>query len=218
MKEFIVWVIHTPAGSIALVSALVALCSRKGTATHRIAGVYFTVSMLIMLVSGGMAALLKKSLDDAFLSGMVIYTVFTAWLTVYHKKGQTNILEYSALTWIALIAIAAYLADPSWGHIRNPNTYPLWIGFALLFAIGDIHNLIRSSLSGPLRILRHVWRMGFSLIWAALAFSDKIIKLQGSTIEEMPYIAAIPAILILLTIFYWVAIISLFSPKKFIKY
>jgi uncharacterized membrane protein len=122
MKDLIVWVIHTPAGTVAIIAALVALFSKKGTNLHRTAGKVFTISMIIMLISGSIAAALKESLDEVFLGGVVIYSVFTAWLTVYHKKGETNLLEYIALIWIVFIAIAAYFANPSWGEMRNPDT------------------------------------------------------------------------------------------------
>jgi peptidoglycan/LPS O-acetylase OafA/YrhL len=148
MKDLIVWVIHTPAGTVAIISALTALFSKKGTPIHRKAGTCFTISMLIMLVSGSVAAMLKESLDEIFLGGMVIYSVFTAWLTVYHKKGETGLLETIALAWIVFIAIAAYFANPSWGDIRNPDTYSLWIGLAICFALGDLRNLLQSDLSG----------------------------------------------------------------------
>ena len=149
---------------------------------------------------------------------MVIYSVFTAWLTVYHKKGETGLLETIALAWIVLIAIAAYFANPSWGEMRNPDTYSLWIGLAIFFAIGDVRNLLLSGLSASQRIIRHVWRIGFSLLWAALAFVDKIVKLQGSNIEEMPYIAIVPTILILLITIYWIAKILFLSNKKIVDY
>ena len=63
MKDLIVWVIHTPAGTVAIISALTALFAKKGTPIHRKAGTLFTISMLIMLVSGSVAAILKDSLD-----------------------------------------------------------------------------------------------------------------------------------------------------------
>ncbi|MEH6456477.1 MAG: hypothetical protein V7749_09155 [Cocleimonas sp.] len=218
MKDLIIWVIHTPAGTVAIISALTALFAKKGTPIHRKAGTYFTISMLIMLVSGSVAAILKQSLDEIFLGGVVIYSVFTAWLTVYHKKGETGFLETIALAWIVLIAIAAYFANPSWGDMRNPDTYSLWIGLAICFALGDVRNLLQSGLSGSQRIIRHVWRIGFSLLWAALAFVDKIVKINGSTIEEITYIVIVPAILILLTTAYWIVNILYLSNKKFAKY
>ena len=112
MKEIIVvWLIHTPAGAIGLIAAAAALFTKKGTALHRKAGTYFTISMLVMLISGFVAALLKESTGDMFLSAVVMYTVFTAWLTAHHKKNETGFLEHVALVWIIAVAIAAFFMN-----------------------------------------------------------------------------------------------------------
>ncbi len=36
-----------------------------------------------------------------------------------------------------------------------------------------------------------------------MAFVDKIVKMTGATIEEMPYVAVIPMSLILILTIYW---------------
>ena len=223
MKDLIVWVIHAPAGTIGLVAASVALFAKKGGIFHRKAGTCFTISMLIMLFSGFVAALLKESTDDMFLSVVVIYSVFTAWLTAHHKNNETGFLEHVALGWIIAVAIAAFFMNASWSQVGTPNTYLYWASFAVFCAIGDIRNLRRAGLSGIQRIIRHVWRIGFSLIWAALALTDKIVKTLGSNIKELPkeqvlYIIAVPAMLILVIILYWIINILLFSRKKFAGY
>lgn len=223
MKDIIVWLIHTPAGTIGLVAATVALFTKKGGALHRKAGTCFTISMLIMLISGFVAALLKESTDDMLLSAVVMYTVFTAWLTAHHKKNETGFLEHVALGWIIAVAIAAFFMNASWREAGTPNTYLFWVGFAVFCAIGDVRHLHRAGLSGIQRVIRHVWRIGFSLIWAALALTDKIIKLQGSNMKELPeeqltYIIAVPTLLILITILYWIMNILFFSRKKFASY
>lgn len=223
MKDLIVWIIHTPAGTIGLVAAAVALFAKKGGAFHRKAGTCFTISMLIMLISGFVAAVLKESTDDMFLSAVVMYTVFTAWLTAHHKKDEIGLLEQGALVWILAVAIAALFMSASWRGVGTPNAYPFWAGFAVFCAIGDVYNLYRSGLSGSQRVIRHVWRIGFSLIWAALALTDKIVKILGSNMKELPqeqltYIIALPTLLILITIVYWIMNIVFFSRKKFASY
>ena len=224
MKDLIVWLLHTPAGTIGLVAATVALSTKKGTTLHRKAGRCFTIAMLLMLITGFVAALLKESIDDMFLSAVVIYTVFTAWLTAHHKKNETGLLEYVALIWIVAIAIAAFFISAGWGGANvPPNAYLFWAGFAVLCAIGDVRNLFRSGLSGIQRVIRHIWRIGFSLIWAALAFTDKIVKILGSNIKELPeeqllYIVAVPTMIILITILFWIINVLFFSRKKFAGY
>lgn len=223
MKEIVVWLIHTPAGTIGLVAATVALSAKKGAALHRKAGTYFTISMLVMLISGFAAALLKESTDDMFLSAVVIYTVFSAWLTVHHKKNETGFLEQVALVWIIAVAIAAMFISAGLGDVSNSTIYLFWASFAFLCAIGDVRNLNRAGLSGIQRVIRHVWRIGFSLIWAALALTDKIIKMRGSNIkelpeEQLPYVIAAPTMLILIIILYWIIKILFFSRNKFASY
>jgi len=223
MKDIVVWVIHTPAGTVGLVSAVVALLASKGGALHRKAGSCFTVAMLIMLVSGFVAALLKESTDDMFLSAVVMYTVFSAWLTAHRKKNETGFLERVALIWIVAIAIAALSVSAGWREVIAPNAYLVWAGFAVLCAIGDFRNLYRPDLSDTQRVIRHVWRIGFSLIWAALAFTDKIVKMLGSNVKELPIeqvllIVAVPTMLILMTTFYWISKILFFPRKKFAGY
>jgi len=223
MKDIIVWAVHTPTGIIGLVAAAIALFAKKGSPLHRKAGTWFTGSMLIILFSGFVAAYLKSSIGDMFLSAAVTYTVFTAWLTAHHGKNEIGWLEKVALAWVVALALVAFFISLGWGEVQIPSAYLFWAGFAVLCAAGDVRNLYRSGLPGIQRIIRHVWRVGFTLLWAALAFTDKIVKTLGSNVKEMPeqqmmLIAAVPTILILLTTLYWITNILFFSRRKFASY
>ena len=220
MKDIIVWAIHAPAGTLALVTAVVAMSAGKGSALHRKAGSCFTLSMMIMLVSGIAAAYLKGSTDDMMLGAIVMYTVFTAWLAARHKKNETGLMEVIALVWILGFAITSFSISAGWREVAAPVAYLVWGGFAVLCALGDMRNLFHSGLAGVQGVVRHVWRIGFSLVWAALAFTDKIVKMLGANIESMPQdqlllIVALPTMLILVTILYWIANIVFFSGKRF---
>ena len=223
MKDIIVWAIHTPAGTIVLVAAALAMFAKKGSARHKKAGSWFAVSMMVMLASGIAAAYLKHSTDDMMLGAIVMYTVFTAWLTVHNKKNETGLMEVTALIWVISFAIAAFFISMGWREVQAPIAYLMWGGLAILFALGDIRNLYYSGLSGTQRIIRHVWRIGFSLVWAALAFTDKIVKMMGANIksmqgEQLLLIVGIPTILIVITILFWIAKILFFSREKFTHY
>ena len=223
MKDIIVWAIHTPAGTIVLVTAVLAMFAKKGSALHRKAGSCFTVSMMVMLVSGIAAAYLKNSIGDMMLGAIVMYTVFTAWLTVHHKKNETGLLEITALIWVVGIAITAFAISMGWREEVAPFAYLIWGGLAILFALGDIRNLYHLGLSGTQRIIRHVSRIGFSLVWATLAFTDKIVKMMGANVksmqgEQLLLIVGIPTMLILITILYWITKILFFSNERFARY
>jgi hypothetical protein len=223
MKDIIVWAIHTPAGTIVLVTAVLAMFAKKGSALHRKAGSCFTVSMMVMLVSGIAAAHLKNSIGDMMLGAIVMYTVFTAWLTVHHKKNETGLLEVTALIWVVGFAITAFAISMGWREEEAPFAYLIWGGLAILFALGDIRNLYHLGLSGTQRIIRHVSRIGFSLVWATLAFTDKIVKMMGANVksmqgEQLLLIVGIPTMLILITILYWITKILFFSNERFARY
>ncbi|MEO0952688.1 MAG: hypothetical protein AAFY44_15400 [Pseudomonadota bacterium] len=211
MKDIIVWAVHTPAGALAWITAIVAMCAYKGSPLHRKAGSGFTASMMVMLVSGVVAAYLKDSIDDMMLGAIVLYTLFTAWLAVHHKENETSALEGIALLWVVGFAMTAFSISMSLIESDTPPiTYLIWGGFAMLCALGDILNLGPHGLSGTQRLIRHVWRIGFSFVWAALAFADKVVKLVGTNIESMQeeqllMIVAAPTLLILAAIVNWIA-------------
>lgn len=223
MKDIVVWAVHAPAGTLVLVTAVVAMSAEKGSALHRKAGSFFTVFMMVMLVSGIAAAYLKESIDDMMLGAIVMYTVITAWLTAHHRKNETGLPEVVALIWVVGFAITAFSISLGWREVEAPIVYLIWGGLAMLCALGDIRNLYQSGLSGTQRIIRHVWRIGFSLVWAALAFTDKIVKIQGTNLksmqeEQLLLIVAIPTILILMTILFWIVKILFFSRERFACY
>jgi len=218
MKAILVWAIHTPAGTLALIAVVIAMFARKGSELHKRAGSCFTVSMMVMLVSGIAAAYLKDSIADMMLGAIVMYTVFTAWLAAHHKKNETGLLEVIALIWIVGFGVTAFSISMDWLKSEAPFPYLIWVGLAILCALGDIRNLYQSGLSGTQRYIRHVWRIGFSLGWAALAFTDKIVKMLGANLksmqeEQLLLIVALPTMLILSTILYWIAKI-LFFPGR----
>ncbi len=203
MKELVVWLIHFPAGTVAILAAIAALYFSKGSSRHKKAGQLFTIAMLIMLLSGGVAGALMGSPENVFLAALVSYTVFTAWLTVRHHQPVIGTLEYLALAYIVIFGLAALSINPEWDKVREPGVYTFDAIMALIFAVGDFRNIMLKGMNRTQRLARHIWRISFSLVWAALAFGDKIIKMLDSTIDQMPYVVAIPASLVLCIMFYW---------------
>lgn len=223
MQDIIVWAIHTPAGTVGLLTAGFAMFAKKGGALHRRAGAWFTVSMMVMLASGTAAACLKNSLDDMMLGAFVMYTVFTAWLAAHHKTNEPGLMEIAALIWVTGLAVSAFAISMGRLEVQAPVAYLMWGGLAILFALGDMRNLCHSGLSGTQRIIRHVWRIGFSLVWAALAFTDKIVKMMGANVkgmqgEQLLLIVGIPTVLIMISILYWIIKILFFPRDEFARH
>ena len=141
MKEFIVWLIHFPAGSVAILAAFAAFYFPKGSSNHKKAGRVFTIAMLIMLISGGVAGALMGSIENMFLAALVSYTVFTAWLTVRHRRPVIGVLEYLALIYIVIFGLAALSIDPEWDKVKEPGVYTFDAIMAFIFVVGDIRNI-----------------------------------------------------------------------------
>jgi len=203
LKEIVVWLIHLPAGTVAVLAAFAAFYYPKGSSKHKKAGQVFTIAMLIMLISGGIAGALKGSVEDMFLAALVSYTVITAWLTVRRHQPVIGMLEYLALVYIVIFGLAALAINPEWDKVREPGVFTFDAIMALIFAVGDIRIILLKGMKRTYQLARHIWRISFSLVWAALAFGDKIIKMLDSTIDQMPYVVAVPALLVLCIMFYW---------------
>ncbi len=219
MKDLVIWFVHTPAGAIALVCTPIAMFTKKGCFLHKKAGSIFTVAMTIMLISGFIAAWLKHSVDDMFLSVIVLYTLFTAWLTVQRRNSATGLLEYASLVFVISIAIVALTCVVIGPERSGSNMAMGWLILAAVFSTGDLHNLYRKGLQGKLRIIRHILRIGFSLVWAVLALIDKIIKMRGFDLKQMSneqalLFAGVPAALLLVFFLYWLLTIALSRDLK----
>ena len=157
----------------------------------------------MMLISGGIAGALKGSPEDVFLAALVFYTVSTGWLAARPRQPAIEILEYLALTYIVILGLGALSMDPGRDQTTESGVYKFDAVIAFMFAAGDIRNISLKGMKGAHRLARHVWRISFSLVWAALAFGDKIIKMLDSTIDQMPYVVALPATLVICLMFYW---------------
>jgi hypothetical protein len=88
--------VHISAGLVGILSGT-AICFRKGSPRHALAGKVFVVSMLIMAASAVYLAFLRHQLDNVGGGILTLYLITTAWLTAKRKDGQTSIFDWGAL-------------------------------------------------------------------------------------------------------------------------
>lgn len=168
---------HILAGTVGLFSGTAALCFRKGSRRHVLAGKIFVASMLTMAVGAVYLAVVKHQPNNIGGGIITFYLIGTAWLTARRKEGET-----SRLDWIALL-IPLVLGILSWmGGIKvvrsgatSQDGVPVGMTFfmgsiCLLAAAGDVRMLLRGGVFGATRIARHLWRMCFGLFIAAGSF------------------------------------------------
>ncbi|GGE48652.1 hypothetical protein GCM10011367_24340 [Marinicauda pacifica] len=171
--------LHIGGGALGLTSGTIAILSRKGAPTHRLAGRVFFLSMFVSYAIGaGVAPFLESGQRPNFIAGIVaLYLLLTAWRAARRSDLTAGAAEYAGLVAAALIVAAGVLfsyqgANHPSGTVDGspPQAFILFMvvgGFAVL---GDVHLILRRQLSRTARIARHLWRMCTSLFIAAASF------------------------------------------------
>jgi len=216
--------VHIAGGIVGFLTGSAAMVSRKGSPIHRWSGKVFVIAMLAMASSGGFIALLKNDPGNVFAGIYTSYLVATAWLTVRRKAGEIGAAE-TALTAVILSAAAGALvigamrvAHPIHGKPAAP--FFVFATIFLLTASGDVRMLLRHGISGTQRMVRHIWRTGFSLFIAAGSFflglpADPVMRRFGLRATlftkeiRATHLPTVPVIAVVLLTFYWLVRIRL---------
>lgn len=211
-------VLHVIAGTIALLAGIVAMSSRKGARTHRLAGTVFFVSMLVMAVFADyLAVAMPEQIPNLFIGTFTIYLVATAWLTVRRKEGSVGIPERVALVVILCLCIPFVILSfqlatglkPSFKS-AVPLEGPVRIAiysftfFVAMTAIGDARLVLAGGITGARRIGRHLWRMCLGLTFAAgSAFTNGLPRLLPKTVHVPLILLFVPQLSSLVLLIFW---------------
>ena len=204
-------IIHIAAGALGLLSGYVALYAAKGATLHRRSGMVFVTAMLTMTVFGMVLAAARGgawagvNFRAALLTA---YLVVTARATVRPRDAGSRWLDAGgmlvALT-VGLVSLTFGLeAVASGGNRNGVPAFPFFLFgvVGLLGAVGDLRMIRSGSLRGAQRIARHLWRMSFALLIAAMSFFFGQAKVIPKPIRIMPLLA-LPVLAVLVTMLYW---------------
>jgi uncharacterized membrane protein len=89
--------VHISAGIIGILSGAAAICLRKGSPRHALAGKVFVISMMTLGASATYLALMKHQLGNVLGGTFTFYLVTTAWATARRGDGETSIFDWVAL-------------------------------------------------------------------------------------------------------------------------
>src|SRR5688500_5724717 len=203
-------VVHIIAGSLGLVSGFVALYAAKGSTLHRKAGLVFVCVMLTMAVTGSLIAGFTNTAAalNIPIGLLTAYLVVTALLTVRPMAGTSRALDVGLM----LVALAIAVADLKFGFEAVANggmregmpAFPFFM-FAVVASLataGDLKMLRSGPLNGAPRLARHLWRMSFALLIAALSLFIGRADDIPEPVRIMP-VLALPVLAVLVTMFYW---------------
>lgn len=169
--------VHICAGTVGLSSGTAALCFRKGSPRHVLAGQVFVFSMLAMAVAAVYLAIVKQQPNNIGGGIITFYLIGTAWLTARRRDGETSRTDWIVLLIPLVLGILTWMNGISVvrSGASSQNGVPVGMSFfmgsiCLLAAAGDIRMLLRHGAFGVTRIARHLWRMCFGLFIAAGSF------------------------------------------------
>src|SRR5437773_6783486 len=164
---------HICGGVVGLVSGTAAMCFRKGSPRHVLAGKVFVASMLTMGAFAAYLAITRHQPNNIGGGILTVYLIGTAWLTARRRDGET-----SRLAWVLLLIPLAN-GIPGWmaglkvlrsGHSSLdgvPVGMILFMGsVCLLAAAGDVRMLVAGGFGGSEPVLGLVLCMCF---WAFIA-------------------------------------------------
>jgi hypothetical protein len=170
-------IVHICGGSLGLLSGTAAMCFRKGSRRHVLAGRVFVASMITMGVFAVYLATMRNQPNNIGGGMLTVYLIGTAWLTARRRDG-----ERSRWDWLALL-IPLAVGIFNWtlgvkvvrGGASSLDGVPVGMIFfmgavCLLAAAGDVRMLVRGGVFGAKRTARHLWRMCFGLFIAAGSF------------------------------------------------
>jgi uncharacterized membrane protein len=204
-------VTHVVSGGIGLLTGFVALFATKGAPVHRRVGLAFVISMVSMsvfalLYMAASGEIIRVNVVAATLSA---YLVVTALMTVREASPRQRAIDTGSAVVACSIGVAGlllgYLAVTSGsGNLDGipPFPYFLFGTVGTLAGIGDLRMIRGRSVTGSVRVARHLWRMSFALWIAALSFflgqADEFPKAW-----RIPLLLAIPPLTVLVTLGYW---------------
>lgn len=205
-----IW-LHVFTGALALTAGALALIAKKGSVLHRKSGMVFVVAMLIMSVTGALTAAIIGVRISVIVGTLAFYLVLTSVLTVRPlAEGALNVniglMLIGAIAGIAgllngAIAIAAGKAAIDGYPV---SAFFIFGSVALIGALLDARMIWKGGVKGKHRIARHLWRMCIAMYIATAAFFLGQPKVFPAALQNS-WILAIPVLLVLIALIYWLA-------------
>lgn len=155
---------HIVIGIIGLLSAVVALSTKKGTTIHVLAGRTFATCILVVAITSLILLSVRMAPPLLVAALTAVYAIGTAILALRPASRKIQAMEYGLFIFeIAVVAIFLTFAVPQIiaGNIPPIGPVVILIIPVILLA-GDIHFFRNTGRRTALRIRRHLARM----IWA----------------------------------------------------
>ncbi|MYC29041.1 MAG: hypothetical protein F4X65_02995 [Chloroflexi bacterium] len=192
--------LHIGAGSVALLTALVAVVTAKGQRVHVLSGRVYAAAMTLVFLTAAPLALLGADVFLLLIAFFSFYLVFAGWRFARNRRGVAHPVDWVAtgvmvVTGLGMGAYALALAnsgDPQW------VTMSVFAAIAVALGVADglYHRLRRAG--GRRRIGRHLTNM----LAGTIATVTAVLVVNVET--NPPWIAwLLPTVVITPLIVWW---------------
>ena len=205
MIALILLIIHIAAGSVALLTAFVALVTPKGGVVHVRAGRVYAIGMTLIFLTAIPLAILGASVFLLLIAFFSFYLVFAGWRFARNRSRRPQPVDWFAvavlgLTGIGMWGYATFLATSGAGNWITLLVFGI-IAVALSVADGIYLNRGRSRSRRPaphVRIQRHLTNMMAGTISTVTA-----VMVVNVTLEPVWLPWLLPTIVITPLIVWW---------------
>ena len=204
------YAIHILAGVLGLATGFVALWATKGARLHRRAGMAFVYAMLATTLVGMTISAVRGVAPAVNIpaAALTAYLVVTGLTTVRPPSAGASGLSLGALLVVVPVTLAnlwfGIEAIDAGGKRNGIPAFPfvLFAVIGTLAAVGDLRVIRGGVLRGAPRLARHLWRMCFAMLIAALSFFIGQAKVFPKPIRIFPLLV-LPVLAVLVTMLYW---------------
>lgn len=213
MQTEIIMTTHVIPGVLAVAAGAIALAAPKGRSVHVQAGRVFVVTMGLASAVGAVLGLVRaETFYITFHAGVLALCLLASgWMAARSQPGVLGlgsriIGALNLVNLVALVSIGVYAARSGQSFMGFPaEDYLLLGGMGFIAAAGDASLLWRPNPSERRRIARHLWRMGLGFFLAAgSAFGGPGAAAFPEAVRRSG-ILALPELVILLLMIFWLA-------------
>ncbi len=154
-------IIHIASGTVALLTAVVALITQKGRIRHIWAGRVYAGAMTLIFLTSIPLALLGSSIFLLLIAVFSFYLVFAGWRFARNYSGKPHPVDWTAITAMALTGLGmwGYAAVLASGSSSQWITMTLFGFIALALSLADVRFYRAANARGTRRIARHLTNM-----------------------------------------------------------
>lgn len=216
--------LHLVVGTLAVVGGFAAMLFPKGGTLHKFAGKTFFYTMLGLCFSGTYLTFSRSLQFTFFLAIFSLYLLLTGWYAMARKGSSITLFDKVGFYVISAIGIGTLILSVlgwslNWYYPPAEPPYPgylIFVVFSAFLAYWDYQLLVAKVLVGTKRLVRHLWRMYFSLFIATTIFFGGNSNILPEALRT-ELLLTVPIVSVLMFMFGWLFYLKFFKVALDIK-